>query len=325
MTLHQPRGRRSRVRLVLLSVLGIVSAMALTQAPATAVTLPKPTSMTISASTDPTLAQALSGAPTAAVPDVLAGPGTPFVLTVSLWADGVPAAFPSDQVMTFSAPGPGVLSLSSATIMAGSSTASVTTSYSRGAAALVVSAVIGKNKSALNASTQTFRVEDVLQLLDGQSQSLKDGTAGADGNGCTVVDSQHPVCGVVTLPAGATGTVGLSLGACPVGQPCSGGALVTQLIANLNGSSGALYSRTAPASMTILCDKSVCGKSGVTKFTALWSQSATGDLQPAPACPSKGTVGPDQTYCTDYVSSTRDGAGDLHLVVLFLEDVRGTI
>lgn len=326
MKLHQPRGRRSRVQLVLLSVLGILGALALTQAPATADALPKPTSITITAATDPILVQSLAGAPTGALPDVLTSPDHPFQLTVSLWAGGVPAAYPNDQVVTFTAPGPGVLSPSSATIPAGSSSATFPASYSQGTAAVQITGAIGKGKSALSAATQTFRVENVLQILGGGDPSLKDGTAGADGSGCTVVDKAHPMCGLVQLSAGATGGVGLSLGACPVGQPCSSGALVTQLIANLSDSSNtALYSRTSPATMTIICDKSICGQAGVTKFTALWAQLATDDLRPAPACPSKGIIGPDQTYCTDYVSSTRDNAGDLHLVVLFLQDVRGTI
>lgn len=334
MKLHQPRGRRSRVQLVLLSVLGILGALALTQAPATANTLPKPTSITVAASTDPALALSLAGAPDAAKPDVFAGPGTPVLLTVSLWADGAPAAYPNDQLVSFSAPGPGVLTLLSAnaTFPAGETTATFKVSYSEGTPALQVTAAIGKGKSALTAATQTFRVENVLQILDGQNQDLLNGTAGADGNGCAVVDKDHPVCGVVSLPAGATGSVGLSLGACPVGETCSGNALVTQLIGNLNstqldqnGQPIPLYSSTAPATMTIICDKSICGQGGVTKFTALWSQSATGALQESPACPAKGTIDQNQTYCTDYVSSTRDNAGDLHLVVLFLQDVRGTI
>jgi hypothetical protein len=44
-----------------------------------------------------------------------------------------------------------------------------------------------------------------------------------------------------------------------------------------------------------------------------------------PTCPAQGVIGADQEFCTDTVSSRRDNAGDLRLVVLFLEDVRGTI
>ena len=86
-----------------------------------------------------------------------------------------------------------------------------------------------------------------------------------------------------------------------------------------------LYTRTSPAKMTIVCDKSVCGQGGVSKFRALWSQAATGTLATTPVCPAKGVIGSDQEFCTDTAASTRDNAGDLHLVVLFLNDVRGTI
>lgn len=322
MSLH-PGARHSRVVLALLAVLGMVVALAMTQATASAGPLPKPTSMTITAATDPSIAGALSGAPSQALPDVLAGPGTPFTLTVSLWAGTAPAAFPNDQVVAFSATGLGFLSQQQGTITAGASTTTFTSSYSQGAISVVVTAAVGKGKTALTASTQSFRVEDVLTLLAGDTPSLKNGTAGADGAGCSVVDPAHPMCGVISLPRGATGTVGLSLGQCPAGQACPKGALVTQLIANLTNANGAIYSRSAPAVMTIICDKSVCGKKGVTDVTALWSQSATGDLLPAPACPAKRTIGANQAYCTDYVSSTKDNAGDVHLVVLFLNDVRG--
>lgn len=330
MSLHR-HPRHHRLSLVLLAVLGMLGALALTQAPASAAggSLPKPVAMTIAASSSDSVTSALEGAPAGAIPDVFAGPGMPFVLTVSLWADQaatIPAAFPKAQTVSFTATGSGVLGTQQGVIQANTSTTTFSQSYSAGAASVVVTAQIGQRRSALRAWTQSFRIEDAATLLNGQSAALKNGTAGVDGAGCAVVDAAHPMCGIVNLPLGATGTVGLSLGACPPDQSCASGGLVSQLIANLtDGHGNSLYTRTSPASMTIFCDKSICGQRGVTKFTALWSQSATGDLQPAPACPAKGVIGADQTSCTDYVSSTRDNAGDLHLVVLFLTDVRGSI
>jgi hypothetical protein len=63
----------------------------------------------------------------------------------------------------------------------------------------------------------------------------------------------------------------------------------------------------------------------VNKYQAMWSQDATSALVVAPACPAKGTIGASQTYCVDYVSSTRGNSADLSLVVLFLKDLRGSI
>jgi hypothetical protein len=101
---------------------------------------------------------------------------------------------------------------------------------------------------------------------------------------------------------------------------------VTQFLGDLTSSAGAsLYTRQSPASMTIICDKTLCGGAGVTTFRALWSTTAAGALTTAPPCPAKGVIGAHQDFCTDLVSSSRLNAGDLRLVVLFLTDVRGTI
>lgn len=323
----QPSRRRGRVVRSLLAVAALVLALVAPQAilsPAFG-TSPAPTSITAVASTDPSL-PSLAGAPGAAVPSVLTSPSTPFQVTVSLWIGSTPASYNKDMVVTLTAPGPGHLSVGQVTIPAGATSVTVLTAYSTATSSVQVTASVGSKNSLLTATTASFSVQKNLNFLSGSDGSLKNGTAGADGSGCAVVDKAHPVCGIINLPNGATGNVALSLGVCPSGQPCASGATVTQLVANLNDANGApLYTRTSPASMTIVCDKSLCGNGGVSKFNALWSLSATGDLAVVPPCPSKGVIGATQNYCTDYVSSTRDNAGDLLLVVLFLQDMRGTI
>lgn len=278
-----------------------------------------PTSMTVTVQTDQSVAAALAGVPGAALPSVLAAVGTPFTVTVSLWDDGVAAAFPADTVVSLGTTGAGHLTPSTLTIPAGAVTASVSVAYSAADQALRVTATVPDVLPT--ATSDAFPVELTLKVLSGQSASLKNGTAGADGGGCATVDAAHPICGVLSLPKGAAGNVAVSLGLCPAGQPCAAGGPVTQLIANMDG----LYTRTSPARMTLICDKTVCGKAGVPSFRAVWSQSATGDLITTPVCPSKGVIGPNQTVCTDPVSSHRGKGGDLYLVVLFLDDVRGSV
>jgi hypothetical protein len=294
-------------------------------APAYATKLPAPTAITVVAHTDPGLGAALAGVPAQALPVVLAAVGTPFQIDVSLWNGRLPAAYTADTVVALTAPGPGQLGVRQATIPAGATSVTITTSYSAATADLTVTAGIPAAKRTLAGVTASFPIDLSLSLLDGQAAALRDGSAGADAAGCTTVDPAHPMCGTVALPRGAAGNVALSLGVCPTAQSCRAGGLVTQLIANMTGADGALYTRTAPARMTIVCDKSLCGQGGVPHYTALWSQSATGPLAPAPRCPAKGVIGDDQDFCTDTVASTRDRAGDLHLVVLFLDDVRGMI
>ncbi|MDW4572897.1 hypothetical protein R8Z57_08955 [Microbacterium sp. M3] len=314
---------RAARRVVLAVALGVLALLAPlgVAGPAVAAPTTKPTSISVTVRTDPGIAAQLSGVPAASLPAVLAAVGTPFEVEVSLWNGTAPATYPTPTGVTLSAPGPGRLAVVEATIPAGSSTATIRTSYSGATAALQVSVQTVNKKSVLTAVAASFPVDLALNLLDGQSAALTQGVAGADGSGCATVDASHPMCGVLALPSGANGTVALSLGVCPAGQSCRPGALVTQFLADMTG----LYTRTAPARMTIVCDKTVCGQGGASQFRALWSQSATGALATTPACPAKGVIGADQEFCTDTVASTRDNAGDLHLVVLFLNDVRGTI
>ena len=309
-----------RLAVAALGVLALVAPLALA-GPASAAKAPTPSSITVVARTDPGIAAQLTGVPSASLPSVLAAVGTPFEIEVSLWNGTTPAASPTDTSVTLSAPGPGQLGSTQGVIPAGASTVTITTSYSAATAALQVTARAVSKKSSLTAMTASFPIDLTLNLLDGQSAALKNGTAGADGGACATVDAAHPMCGLLSLPNGAIGQVALSLSVCPPAQTCRPGGLVTQFIADMTG----LYTRTSPAQMTIVCDKSLCGQGGVPKYTVLWSQTATGELMTTPICPAKGLVGADQEYCVDTVSSSRDNAGDLRLIVLFLRDVRGTI
>jgi hypothetical protein len=164
---------------------------------------------------------------------------------------------------------------------------------------------------------------DVLQTLKTTPASphsaFQDGVGGADN--CADVTATNPVCGVLLLPNGANSDVLLSTGSC-LNIGCNTQGLVIQVIADL--SSQPLYSPGAPATLVIHCDRSVCGKGGVNKYTALASLSATGPLAPAPACPAKGTLGATQDFCTDYVQSTRSNSDDLLLFLLFDHDFRGS-
>ena len=88
------------------------------------------------------------------------------------------------------------------------------------------------------------------------------------------------------------------------------------------------YSRTNPATLTLRCDKAKCKGKGVSSYTARISLLATGDRwralrrarsrvrsrEPSTRMPVE--------FCTDYVSSKRDNAGDLLLRVLFFRDLR---
>ncbi len=324
-----PDRRRSRVLLTVLLavslVLALATALAQSAVARASTRLSTPTSIQVRAFSDPSLIARLSGAPAASIPTVLAGAGDTFLVEVTLTKNGDGAAYKTDQTVTFSASGPGQITPSTATIPQGVTRSVFPVSYSAAAADVRVTATVGRGKSALVGTGTAFRVEKVLRWVSGDDPALTTGNVGSDGDGCAVVDATNPMCAKILLPVGATSDLALSLGPCSAADSCRGGGLVTQLIANLRGADGNLYDRSHPATMVILCDKSVCGNAGVPHFTALWSQNATGALATVPACAAKGVIDAELTFCTDYRSSKRDGAGDLHLYVLFLADVRGAI
>jgi hypothetical protein len=314
---------RTARRLAVAVVLGLIALIApFVLASAASAAPPSstgPTSITAVAATDPALAAQLPNVP-GSVPQVLAAVGAPFQVTVTLLNGSTPATYKTDTTVVLTPSVTGTLSNATATIPAGASTVTISTSFSAATNGLVVKATTTNKKSVLTSSTVSFPVDLSLSLLPGTSPLLPNGTAGADGNGCTTVDAAHPMCGIVQLPAGANGNVVFSIGVCPAKASCITGGLVTQVIADM-----APATLSAPARLTIVCDKTLCGSGGVNKYQAMWSQDATSTLAAAPACPAKGTIGATQTFCVDYVSSTRDNSADLRLVVLFLKDLRGSI
>ena len=147
--------------------------------------------------------------------------------------------------------------------------------------------------------------------------------------GCAVPSPAVPVCGFLKLPNGANGTVLLSVGSCAGIVSCFSGAqappgLVTAAVSLKDAGGAPLYTKTAPATFVLGCDKSLCSNGGVPKFDVLIDVTDTGAFAVAPQCPAKGVLGATQTACLDTVQSKKDGSGDLFSVVLFDYDIRGS-
>jgi hypothetical protein len=166
---------------------------------------------------------------------------------------------------------------------------------------------------------------DVLSELRPDEPSTP-GTAFQEGIGgdsdCANATKEKPVCGIVILPSGSNSPVLLSLGACDATYAAcrSNRGVVVQTLADLSG----LYSKAAPATLVIKCDKSLCGTGSIQSKIVSYSAFGNAPLAAAPACPAKGIVGATAA-CVDYVQSKRDGAGDTHLYLLFAQDMRGGI
>jgi hypothetical protein len=217
----------------------------------------------------------------------------------------------------------GVFTPSAFSVPTKGSTFSFNVAYSAAEDAISLRAALKKvtNSSPLPGESDSFDVLDTLNLTPKGSPTLATGLGADTCNSQTSVS----VCGVVMLPHGiGSANAALGAGACS-DSLCTGGKEV-QFIAGLKDASGAdLYSRTDPATLMLQCDKTKCGGQGVSAYNAKVSLSATGPLSVSPACTSKGVIQAGEYFCTDYVSSHRDNAGDVILVVLFFRDMRSTI
>jgi hypothetical protein len=176
---------------------------------------------------------------------------------------------------------------------------------------------------------------DVLIDYRSETARTEQGFGGSDTR-CASATALAPVCGTLLLPNGAASTdVFMSLGACDstyakcVTRP--GGSIV-QVLADLTKPNPAnpkqeidLYTKTAPATLILRCDTTLCETGAIQGIPVNYSLSGNGALDTAPACPRKGTVGRTQDVCVDYVQSKRDGSSDTILYLLFTRDLRGGI
>jgi hypothetical protein len=138
-----------------------------------------------------------------------------------------------------------------------------------------------------------------------------------------------PTCAITFFQHGVNGKAFLSEGVCAgVTTGCltnSQGSmsLLMNVTANMKDANGQpLYSRTDPALTIVECDKSLCSGKGVSSYTLFMDLNNSGSYMQVPACPSKGVIAPAPAapYCVDYITSHRDGSGDLKLYLLFAID-----
>jgi hypothetical protein len=268
----------------------------------------------------------LAGAPTGAIPGVLAQKKvTPILTTLTVSDDselskGTVVNLTAVKVNTSTGEvtaASGTFTPASFTVPTKGASFPISVTYSAADTDVVIKATLKKSNSSSPGPgySTPFDVVDALKFAPQGDPTLGTGFGAAE---CTS-KAQAQVCGVVLLPNGiASAAAALSSGVC-ADSGCTGAEEV-QFIAGLDG----LYSKTAPATLLLRCDKSKCGGKGVSDYTAKIALTSSGALTDSPPCPSKGVLG-DGHFCTDYVSSNRDNAGDLVLKVLFDIDMRGTM
>lgn len=165
---------------------------------------------------------------------------------------------------------------------------------------------------------------DVLKTyVTAPASSTLIGIGGGGGVGvpCTPTPADQ-TCGDLRLPSSSSATSGLLLtqGLCAGATGCNLTAgSVLQWLANLDPSVGP----TNPVVFVAKCDKSLCAGKGIKSYTVSGVKSGTTEVWQSPPCASKGVVDDVELgFCTDYVQSTRDGAGDVLLYVLFAADAK---
>ena len=313
-----------RLLRIVLACAVLVGATIAAAVPAGGAAPPAPTGISAVASTDNST---LGGA----VPAVLVAAGGPFTLTVTLAPAG--ATFNTDTKLSLTPslasgahPG-GSLSPASIVMPGGVNSAPFSVSYSAVDNGVQVTASVakatGKSSLVTPGTTAPFDVLKTVDIFPSSDPSLSVGRGVGDAD-CTQ-DTTESECGVVILPNGISSQDGaLSLGACTSDLGCTAGSQVVQFIADLAND----YSPTNPATLIIRCSKELCHGKGVASYTLKVSFSATGPLNLVSApCTTKGVAldAAGNTFCTDYVRSHRDNAGDLLLNLLFVHDVRGSI
>ncbi len=276
------------------------------------------------------------GTPDGAVPYVLVEAGGQFSVNVHFEdATGAPAAFTNDTTLAITS-NRGTLTPSTGVAPRGQTSVTLTTSLAEPANQVSLTVAVAGGKAArtvtpgTSSTDQLFDVVSELRFEDSaEGQSFRQGIGG-DAE-CTTATRANPVCGIVILPKGATSPqVLLSLGVCDSNYARCGSTKgsVVQTLADLTRPDNTnLYTQTAPATILMKCDKSLCGTGSIQSKTLSFSREGNAPLETAPACPAKGVVGPDpdDIACVDYVQSKRDGSGDTHLYLLFTEDARVSV
>lgn len=281
----------------------------------------------------------LSGAPGEAIPAVLAAKNVTQIKTNLSVSDG--SELTKGTVVTLVAvkvdaqgnesPAGGSFSPATLTVPERGTSFPIAVTYDRADTGVSIKAALKKPTKTSPGPGRTATSFDVVNTLDFAFRAVPEDDAelrtGFGAAACTSA-STAKVCGIVVLPQGITSTAAaLSSGIC-ADTNCTGAEEV-QFIAGLSG----LYAAPArPATLILRCDKATCKGKGVSSYTARISLLSSGGLINSPACTTKGVLNtypdpadPRNHFCTDYVASHRDNAGDLLMEVLFDKDMRGTM
>jgi hypothetical protein len=157
------------------------------------------------------------------------------------------------------------------------------------------------------------RIIDVLRTsLTAPADSQVTGWGGGGGPGvrCSPT-ADDAICGDLELPD-SSGVLSPQL----LSQGASNSFL--QLLVDVDP---AVYNANNPILVIAKCDKTKCKGKGIRTYSVSVQISPNSPAQLSPPCTSNGVIDTGD-FCTDYVHSTRDNAGDLLLRVLLRTDAK---
>jgi hypothetical protein len=162
-------------------------------------------------------------------------------------------------------------------------------------------------------------------LIDNHSEGLRVSQEGL-GQPCKVGDgslgSDPQTCAELVAPNGVRSNAVFTTATCQSTTSCAttGDDTLLQVLADVPPTPAG--SRTPAATIIVTCDKTLCSHGGVTSFVVQASLAGGGALDAAQACKKKGLLNSSASACLDYVQSSRDNAGDVHLFLQIPFDAR---
>ena len=165
----------------------------------------------------------------------------------------------------------------------------------------------------------TLRVDVLKTSLSAPRGTTLTGIGGGGGPGVPCSPTpEDPVCGDLMLPdtGGVVTDLLLSQGSCD--SLCNPLGSFLQLLVGVDPG---VYNAQHPIVFVAKCDKSLCGGKGIKSYGVKVALAAGDPLTTSPACAAKGVIDTGD-FCTDYVQSSRDNAGDVLLYVLLAKDAK---
>ena len=309
----RPAGLRRRGRLLAVSLLAAIATLVTTASLAVAAPAPTATAITIARVSTPSIT--VPSTPGAAAPYVVRA--VPF--TVDLTTDQPLSTTKATRVRLSVTSGPDAGRTAFVDVPAGATSASVTgVVLSTAFNGVGLEAAVDARKTSVAPGTTVI---DVLRTsLSAPAGSKVTGFGGGGGPGvrCSPTASD-PVCGDLLLPesAGVLSDQLLSQGAC--NGLCNSLGSFLQVLVSVDP---AVYNNRNPIEVVAKCDKSLCSGGGIKSYSVSVQLTPASPPVPSPPCSAKGVVDAGRSFCTDYVQSTRDNAGDLLLSVLLAQDAK---